>query len=127
MVALLDRSDPDHELCRRALTTIRDPLVTAWPAITEAMYLLGRVSWAAPDSLWEFIEHVRVLPLGERDAPRMRALMEKYRSLPMDLADAAIVALAEREVIRRVFTLDVGDFRLYRPAGIGRFSLFPSD
>lgn len=125
LVALLDRSDPDHQACRSALTAVRDPLATVWPAVTEAMYLLGRVSWPAQDALWELLEEVRILPLETRDARRMCALMEKYRSLPMDLADAALVAVAEREMIRSIFTLDGRDFGVYRPARIGRFSVIP--
>lgn len=66
-----------------------------------------------------------VLPLGLPDFARMRELMTKYRDLPMDLADAALVRLAERERIRRVFTVDRRDFRIYRPAGIQRFTLLP--
>jgi hypothetical protein len=43
----------------------------------------------------------------------MPALMEKYRDLPMDLADASLVALAEERTLDRIFTLD-RDFRIYR-------------
>jgi predicted nucleic acid-binding protein len=68
---------------------------------------------------------VGLLPLDEDDLPRITALMAKYRDLPMDLADAALVRLAERERIRHVFTLDQRDFRVYRPAGLGRLSLIP--
>src|SRR4030095_10119301 len=67
LVALLDRSDPDHQTCRSALTAVRDPLATVWPAVTEAMYLLGRVSWPAQDALWELLEEVKILPLEPRD------------------------------------------------------------
>ena len=56
---------------------------------------------------------------------RVRELMRKYRDLPMDVADAALVAVAEREGIARVFTLDWRDFEVYRPAKIGRVSLVP--
>ena len=56
---------------------------------------------------------------------RVRELMRKYRDLPMDVADAALVAVAEREGITRVFTLDRRDFEVYRPAKIGRVSLVP--
>jgi len=55
----------------------------------------------------------------------MRQLMQKYRDLPMDLADAALVRIAEREGIRRIFTLDRRDFALYRPTGVGRFEIIP--
>ena len=43
----------------------------------------------------------------------MAALMAKYKDLPMDLADAWVVAAAERLSMRRVFTLD-RDFYVFR-------------
>ena len=55
----------------------------------------------------------------------MRELMRKYHDLPMNFADAALVTVAEREGIRRIFTLDRRDFEVYRPAKLGRFSLIP--
>jgi predicted nucleic acid-binding protein len=79
------------------------------------------------DALWDLIESapVDLLPLGASDSARMRELMRKYRDLPMDLADAALVTVAERERISRIFTLDQRDFEIYRPARLGRFSLLP--
>ena len=59
------------------------------------------------------------------DHRRMRDLMKKYRMLPMNLADAALVAVAERERIRRIFTVDRRDFSLYRPAKLGKFTIMP--
>ena len=41
MVALLDARDAEHELCVHAVDEITLPLITTWPAFTEAMYLLG--------------------------------------------------------------------------------------
>lgn len=126
LVALLHRDDQHHQKCVEALTEIRDPLVTVWPAFTEAMYLLN-FSWRAQDALWELVLEgtVRLLPLEAEDHRRMRDLMKKYRMLPMDLADAALVAVAERERIRRIFTVDRRDFSLYRPAKIGKFMIVP--
>ncbi|MBV8357475.1 MAG: PIN domain nuclease, partial [Deltaproteobacteria bacterium] len=60
---------------------------------------------------------------GRDDCVRMRELMWKYRDLPMDLADAALVRVAEREHIRRVFTIDRRDFEIYRPYRLGRFEI----
>jgi hypothetical protein len=125
-VALIHADDRHHGSCREALKKIREPLATAWPAITEAMYLLG-FSWKAQDALWRLLEGdaVKILPLEVADLPRMRELMRKYRDLPMDLADAGLVRVAEREKISRVFTIDRRDFEIYRPRGIRRFTILP--
>ena len=126
LVALIDRSDPYHQRCVAALATIRDPLATVWPAVTEAMYLV-RASAHAQRALWDMFNAigVRFVELGHEDCPRMRELMWKYRDLPMDLADAALVRAAEREGLRRVFTIDRQDFEIYRPHRLGRFEILP--
>jgi predicted nucleic acid-binding protein len=126
MVALISASDNHHEICRTTLESIAEPIATVWPAFTEAMDLL-QSSWHAQRALWEMIERgtIEMLDLNIDDARRMRELMEKYRDLPMDLADAALVRTAEREKIRRIFTLDRRDFSIYRPVGVGRFSILP--
>lgn len=126
LVALIDRSDSHHQACREALTAVREPLGTVWLAFTEAMYLL-RSAAAAQRALWDMINvgGVRFIELGHDDCPRMKELMWKYRDLPMDLADAALVRVAERERLRRVFTLDRHDFEVYRPHRLGRFEILP--
>ena len=127
LVALLDRSDPYHLTCQETLSSLDDSLVTVWPVVTEAMYML-RSYWQAQDALWEMIDTaaVEILVLGKNDIARMRELMRKYRDLPMDLADAALVRVAERERLRRIFTLDRRGFQIYRPSRIGRFAVLPS-
>ncbi len=64
-----------------------------------------------------------VAPLDRGD--KMKGLMEKYQDLPMDLADAALVWVAEREGLRRVLTLDQRDFSVYRLPRKGAFTLLP--
>jgi len=126
LVALIDRSDSYHRACRDVLGGIPDPLGTVWPAFTEAMYLL-RSSIQAQRALWDMLAvgGVSLLELDIEDCPRMRELMLKYRDLPMDLADAALVRVAERERIRRVFTIDRRDFEIYRTQRLGRFQIVP--
>lgn len=126
LVALLSSGDGRHDLCQAAVRTIRGPLVTVWPVLTETLHLL-RSSWEAQDAVLDMMDQGRLTlaALGVADVPRMRELMRKYRDLPMDMADAALVTVAEREGIPRVFTLDPRDFEVYRPAKIGRFSLVP--
>lgn len=125
-MALIHADDRHHASCREALEQIRDSLATVWPVITEAMYLLD-FSSQAQDALWRLLERdaVKILPLDAGDVPRMRELMRKYRDLPMDLADAALVRAGERERIARVFTIDRRDFEVYRPRGIRRFTILP--
>lgn len=126
LVALLDRSDRHHAACNEVFAAARAPLVTVWPAFTEAMYLLA-FDRRGQSALWELVESgaLTFAKLEENDAPRMHELMVKYRDLPMDLADAAIVRVAEREMIRKVFTVDKRDFALYRPKRIRRFTIVP--
>lgn len=125
LIALLDRRDAAHETCVETLKSIRTPLTTVWPAFTEAMYLL-RGSWSGQKALWSRVETgaLGIAGLDDTDAGRMRELMEKFRDLPMDLADAALVRVAEREGLNDVFTLDKRHFSLYR-AGRRRFSVVP--
>lgn len=125
LVAVIDADDAFHERCVGALRQIRDPLFTVWPVITEAMHLIGSI--AAQERLWDVLEERRLelLPLEAADISRMRALMTKYADRPMDLADAALVRVAERDGLHTVFTIDDADFRVYRLHGSKRFRLLP--
>lgn len=126
LIALIHKDDAHHARCVSIFRSFTEPLGTVWPAFTEAMYLLN-FSWKAQEALWEMVERgvVDLLTPEARDFSRMRDLMKKYRDLPMDLADAALVAMGEREKIRRIFTLDRRDFEVYRPAKLGRFIILP--
>ena len=126
LVAMIHVNDQNHRRCTEAFRELDQPLATVWPAFTEAMYLLG-FSWTAQDALWEFARRgsLELLPVGTGELARMHELMRKYNDLPMDLADAALVAVAERERLRTVFTLDRTDFSVYRPARIKRFIIIP--
>ena len=127
LLALIHEDDTFHKLCKDAFAALHEPLGTVWPVVTEAMHLL-RFSWKAQNALWEMLstDAVTILSLDHNEAARMKELMGKYRDLPMDLADAALVCVAEREKIRQVFTLDRRDFQIYRPSRLGRFSILPS-
>ncbi|MBW1690701.1 MAG: PIN domain nuclease [Deltaproteobacteria bacterium] len=127
IVAFFDASDDYHRRCVEILKGIKEPMITSWPVLTEAFYLLG-FSWKAQDNLWEFLQRggVEVLHLSVKMKTRCRELMGKYRDLPMDLADATAVALAESQRISKVFTLDHRDFKIYKPAHLKCFTLLPA-
>jgi hypothetical protein len=102
-------------------------MVTTWPVLTEAMYLLGDAGgWPAQRALWAMLERaaLELAELQPSDIARTRGLMEKYRDSPMDIADATLVAVAETRGLRRIFTLD-SDFGVYRYRGREAFDLVP--
>jgi uncharacterized protein len=128
LLALIDPREPDHRRCVATSTTLVEPMVTTWPAFTEAMYLAGRAAgWRAQEILWRWIASgtLVLVDLTPGMVARMPVLMERYRDLPMDLADASLVALAEARRLRHVFTLD-SDFRVYRLPNGEPFKLVPS-
>lgn len=126
LVAILHRSDDEHEACVAALGKLRAPLLTTWPPMTEAMYLL-EFSRPAQHALLQFVERgaVSVCHLNADDLPAIRKLMDKYEDLPMDFADATLVHLANRENTRAVFTLDRRDFSVYRTQRGRTFEIVP--
>jgi predicted nucleic acid-binding protein len=126
LVALIEPTDAHHARCVAALRGSRHRLLTVWPAFTEAMSLLGD-SERSQAALWGMVESggLGYAVLDAADAPRMRELMQQYRDQPMDLADAALVAVAEREGLRELFTLDRRHFEIYRINKRGRFSIRP--
>lgn len=122
LVAIVDASDQHHRRCVGALQEVDRPLGTVWPVVTEALYRLFDVP-GGQDAVLEMLERqaVRLMALDEGDVPRIRELIAKYRDQPMDLADAALVRVAEREGLDTVFTIDRRDFQVYR---IGRRKAF---
>ncbi|MSR60684.1 MAG: PIN domain-containing protein [Planctomycetaceae bacterium] len=126
LVAVLAKRDQHHALCVDILKTLPPPLVTCWPVITETTYLLQQYPEAI-QSLFRMLEHglLTLLPLDATAAPWLAQFFEQYHDQEPQLADAALVYLAEREKLDRVFTLDHRHFRVFRIAGTGAFQLLP--
>lgn len=126
-MAFFDASDDYHKPCVELLKGVNEPLITTWPVLTEAFYILG-FSWKAQDNLWEFIMRggVEVLSMDHKEQIRCRQLMKKYADLPMDLADGTLVVLAESKKVKKIFTLDHKNFRIYKPAFTKTFTLLPA-
>ena len=117
LVALINTADQHHAWCAAALAALpAEPLLTTWPCFTEAMHLLWRDGgYRHQAALWDIYRDGRLLlyELTAAEILRMTQLMEQYRDTPMALADASLVAAAERLGLRRVFTVD-GQFYVYR-------------
>lgn len=127
LIAIIDVDEQDHAACLAALDQLTLPLVTTWPAFTEAMYLLGQAGGIkGQGALWRLVHTGRlvVADLSATALERSAQLMDKYADRPMDLADATLVAFAEEQGHRRIFTLD-SDFHIYRIRGRQRFDVVP--
>jgi predicted nucleic acid-binding protein len=114
IVALLDRSEWHHAACVETVSALAAPLVTCEAVIAEACYLLREMR-AAPDAVLENVERgIFQVPFRLDAAVRaVRALQKRYADVPMDLADACLVHLADELGTGRVLTLD-RDFEVYR-------------
>lgn len=114
IVALLDRSERHHARCVEVLADLAGPLVTCEAVIAEACYLLRSVPRAPQAVLDNVASGVFGIPIRLADtAAAVRALVSKYRRVPMDLADACLVHLADVVGTGRILTLD-DDFDIYR-------------
>ena len=113
LVALFDPADGAHGRCRQVLATIREPMATTLPVLTEAFHFLRPGSTGFYRLLDFAVNRMRVLFLDGGTLARSFELMVDYVDVPMDLADATLVAAAETYNLTTVFTLD-RDFSIYR-------------
>ncbi len=127
LIALIDRDEPDHKGCVECLADYSAPMVTTSPAFTEAIYLLGDAGgWEAQELLWSMVERnaLEITPLKKTDWRRSCKFMEEYRDQPMDLADATLMAVAERGDLKTIFSLD-SDFYVYRKKNGDNLTVVP--
>ena len=128
LVSLLDRSQTHHQKCRRAFAGWTGLTVSTEAVLTEATHLLGGVPGGRAACVDFFLAGGAVLvPSSAASLQRVRKLLDKYADLPMDFADATLVALAEELDCTSVFTTDRTDFSVYRIRGRKPFRLVPDD
>jgi len=125
-VALLDRSERGHGACATFFEEVKGRFITTEPVLTEVIYLLGP-SFTMQKPALEFILRggAEVVSQTPQSLRRALQLMEKYRDVPMDFADATLVALAEERKIKEAFTLDRRGFTTYRIHSRKSFTIFP--
>jgi predicted nucleic acid-binding protein len=117
LVAYFNRRDRWHSWAVEQMATIRPPLVTCEPVLTEACFLIQK-SGGKPAELLAWITRGG-LEIGvdiESDSTEIASLMTRYRDTPMSLADACLMRLAERLPDCKLLTLD-SDFAHYRRSG----------
>lgn len=114
LVAYLDRSDRDHLWAKEVFMQLTRPLLTCEAVIAEALFLLRR-GGIDPDGLLNLVRRGLVIPEFSltTEIAAVQQLMKTYRNVPMSLADACLVRMAEIHENAKVMTLD-SDFVIYR-------------
>ncbi len=114
IVAYLVRSDRDHAWAKKEFTQITRPLLTCEAVIAEALFLLRR-GGLEPDGLLDLIRRGLLVPKFDLalEITAIQQLIKTYRNIPMSLADACLVRMAEIYPESKVMTLD-SDFVVYR-------------
>ena len=116
-LALADRGDLFHARCAEFFRRNREPLMTTYPVLVECVHLMFKrigvertIRWV--DALQS--QGVGVFVMTADHLARVAALMTQYADLPMDLADASLVLLAEEQGEGRIVSTDQRDFHAYR-------------
>jgi predicted nucleic acid-binding protein len=130
LVAILSSVDQHHAACVKALHQLPGPLFSCWPVITEAVWRLRPHPPAVQQLLRSCFSEkpggfLELLPLAGSEASDIAEVMKEYANIRPQMADAALVYLANREGIDTIFTLDRRDFRVYRSAQNRPFRIIP--
>jgi uncharacterized protein len=115
--ALVDKDDVWHARAETASRVLKEKWITTWPVLTEAVHLITR--WLGVEPAAALMQEVAAGDIAVWEIPsdtlrRIPALMKRYADLPMDLADASLILLAESLGHGRILTTDERDFRTYR-------------
>ena len=128
LVAIIDQGDHHHERCVAAMTALPPTsLTTTWPCLTEAMHLLYDAGGLrAQNDLWKLLSEklIRLELLTESDWAGIQSLMNRYGDMPLDMADASLVAAAEKANDWKLFSLD-SKLRAIRISGNGWLDVYP--
>lgn len=115
--ALADRRDAWHARAILQLPTQEEGWITTWPVLAETCHLLSRR--LGPEYAALLLDDAAAGSFGIWNPPadqmaRLPLLMRKYAKLPMDLADATLILLAEHLGHGRILSTDQRDFGAYR-------------
>lgn len=96
------------------LDTVEPPIFTCEPVVSEACFLLGRIAGGQGALLELLANDVVTIDFRlQTEIDPVRALMRKFATVPMSLADACLVRMSELDAQTTIATMD-GDFRVYR-------------
>ncbi len=113
LIALSDRTDKHHRRVASFLRQFKGRLLTTWPVLAEACHFLPERSQI--DVLrWADAGGISVVEMNASALAMLADWKEKYASLPMDLADASLIWVAQHTGVLDILTIDLRDFSVYR-------------
>jgi len=114
LIALFDQDDKYHNSVIKFLKQFHGNLITAWPVITEVSQLLSFNINVQIDFLeWLKRDAIKIFNLEFEHLDRIIQLSKKYSDVPMDLADSALMVIAELTGINDIISID-NDYYIYR-------------
>jgi predicted nucleic acid-binding protein len=117
LVSLVRRRDDYHAWAASLVGSLTPPLLTCEPVIAEACYLVRELKDGGCTVLDLVAQGVLRIDFSiMEDIESLKTAMRKYEDIPMSLADACLVRMAEKAEGASVITLD-SDFRIYRVRG----------
>lgn len=128
LFALTDQSDRNHQRVFTFAQSVNELLVLPNVVLPEVCYLIAsRLGHRAMRHFMSNLisESIQVEPVTRQDLIRVYQILEQYANNRLEFTDAAIVAIAERLMINRVYTLDRRDFSIIRPNHCTYFDLLP--
>ncbi len=113
IVGYIDRTDQWNKTATTLFKLLPGPLLTCEAVIVECFFLLGQSSQALDGLFGLFSSGVLSIEFSlGKEAANVHLLLQKYRDVPMSLADACLVRMSEI-FDAPVFTFN-SDFRIYR-------------
>ena len=114
LIALFNRNDKYHNQIKSFLKEYTGRLISSWPVITEVSHMLSFNIQAQIDFLsWVKLGGVQLIDIDLIGISRIVELSKKYSDVPMDLADASLLVIAEGMNINEIITID-SDYYIYR-------------
>lgn len=114
LVAFLHQDDQHHRWAVDRFKELAPPFLTCESVLSEACFLLGCETQAITKLAWLLNQDLITLPFRlSEEQTAVFELMRNYKNVPMSLADACLVRMAELESNPIIFTLD-RDFQIYR-------------
>lgn len=127
IVATLDPRDQWHDACTGLVARYAHRCVTSEAVVTEACYLAGRRGRSGAVAIDFLLDlGVPVLSVETGGLRTCARLMDRYANVPMDFADATLVAMGEALGMTRIATLDARGFRTYRTTDGKAFAILPA-